>query len=431
MLFRSLGGWVVVAHPDSPNPDLRWRSNNIGSDAIEWLNVDSEWRDETPLHWAGTVGRYLLRSPQTIASLFQRPVQTLRRWDMSARGRRVVGLAALDAHARIPWRSGPGEGSTLVAAPSYYQMFRTLAQAVVLDQPLNGDAGADAAAVLAAVKAGRTYSVVTAFAAPARLDFTARSGGAVARMGDETGAVGTTATFHAEANDASARVALLHGGAEIASGRGKLDVTLPITAGPYRVEASRSGMTMPWVISNPIYAGLSADAAIDRPVPPPAMRLVPLPSGGAWAIEKNATSQGSASPDGAGTRFSFTLGPGAPLDQFAALVSAIDQTLSQEGFDRVQFTVRADRPMRFSVQLRLPGSEDRRWRYSVYADQTPRPVTALLQDFQPVNRATSQRPIVARVRSVLFVVDTLNARPGTSGQVWISTPVLGVGQADR
>jgi hypothetical protein len=38
---------------------------------------------------------------------------------------------------------------------------------------------------------------------------------------------------------------------------------------------------------------------------------------------------------------------------------------------------------------------------------------------------------VARVRAVLFVVDTVNTSPGTAGKLWVSKPALGVGDPDR
>jgi hypothetical protein len=37
-----------------------------------------------------------------------------------------------------------------------------------------------------------------------------------------------------------------------------------------------------------------------------------------------------------------------------------------------------------------------------------------LADLEPVERGSSLRPIVARVQSVLLVVDTVNATPGSS-----------------
>jgi hypothetical protein len=39
---------------------------------------------------------------------------------------------------------------------------------------------------------------------------------------------------------------------------------------------------------------------------------------------------------------------------------------------------------------------------------------------------TSQRPNFAPIQALLFVVDTLNAKPGTGGTLWISDVRLGV-----
>ena len=75
--------------------DRRWRvlrelMEERGVDVLvvlnEWLNADSEWRDESLAHLAATAGRYVFRSPETIASLFHRPVRTLQRWDMESVG---------------------------------------------------------------------------------------------------------------------------------------------------------------------------------------------------------------------------------------------------------------------------------------------------------------------------------------------------------
>jgi hypothetical protein len=426
-----LGGWAVVAHPDSPKPALQWHAWNVPYDGVEWLNVDSEWRDESGAHLAATFARYFFRGPETIASLFQRPVQTLRRWDLTTRNRPVAGLAALDAHARLPWRTsnrGEGEG-TLAALPSYRQMFRTLSLAAVLDRPLSGDATDDAARVLAALRAGRSFSVVTAIAAPGSLEFSATQNDTVVQMGEAVEPDGTPVSFQARVNDTTARLTLLHDGVPVATGHGRLEYNGSIAAGSYRVEAYRPGVSFPWIVSNPIYAGQPLAAPERATRPETATRIIALPAPAGWAIEHSETSTGSVTQAADATQFSFALGSGVPSSQFAALTSGLDAAAAQEGFDRVQFNVRADRPTRFSVQLRLGAGQ--RWRYSVYADETPRDVTAYLEDFQPAERTTSNRPIVARVRSVLFVIDTLNATPGTRGTVWLSHVGLGVGNTER
>jgi hypothetical protein len=432
--IHRLGGWAVIAHPDSPRAELRWRGGNMPGavyEGLEWLNLDSEWRDETPSRLLGTLARYFFRGPETIASLIQRPTQTLRRWDIATRTRPVVGLAALDAHARVPWRTSREDARdrTLAALPTYRQVFRTATQAVVLDRTPAGDASSDAALLLGALRAGRTYSVVSGFAVPGQLTYQAAQGASIVEMGQSLSRAEPHVSFTAQVNDPTARLSLVHNGAEIATARGQLNYSGVAAPGAYRLEAYRAASTVPWIVSNPIYGPPGDRLGPPAPVIPPATRHVPLPGEGGWAVEHSPTSSSTFTQQGSSTHFSFGLGPGVAFDQFSALAATIGSALAAEGFDRVRFTVRADRPMRFSVQLRLPGG--RRWRHSVYADETPRDVELLVQDFQPADGPSQTRPIVARLRSVLFVMDTLNAFPGTKGTITLTEVALGVGNAER
>jgi hypothetical protein len=61
----------------------------------------------------------------------------------------------------------------------------------------------------------------------------------------------------------------------------------------------------------------------------------------------------------------------------------------------------------------------------VYLDETERPITVMFDDVRPKGTTSSQRPVLASVREVLFVLDTVNTRPGTNGQVWIDNVNLG------
>jgi hypothetical protein len=88
-------------------------------------------------------------------------------------------------------------------------------------------------------------------------------------------------------------------------------------------------------------------------------------------------------------------------------------------YDRIIFTARADRPMRLSVQLRAPGGEGERWRRSVYLDQTPRIIELPFADFRPADAASAAQPVLSKIDSVLFVVDTVNTRIGSNGQIQI------------
>ena len=128
------------------------RSTARPIDGIEWLNTDSEWRDET----RGTAGRapalaYFLRPAPALASLFDRPT-TLDRWDRAARRPRpVVALAASGRarrrRARAP-RTRAGACRAWSASRATRRVSARSATASILDRPLSGDAAADARADL-------------------------------------------------------------------------------------------------------------------------------------------------------------------------------------------------------------------------------------------------------------------------------------------
>ena len=426
--IHRMGGWAVAAHPDSPREDLKWRSMAGGIDGIEWLNADSEWRDERPARLIASVGRLAVRPAETIAALFARPVRTLARWDAAARMRPVFGLAAVDAHARIDWSGKPESRSGRGwAFPGYETIFRSVAQAVVLDQPLSGRADDDARAIVSAIGAGRTYSAVRAIADPAALEFTAERDGRHYPMGAslDHGPV----TFRAATPAAAAAtLTLVKDGRPLATGKGSV-TSATAEPGVYRVEAAYPGSSFPWIVSNPIRVGLGGRPAPIAGSPAPPARHVAVGADAPWTVEQDRSSTGTIQKDGEALRFTFALGPGELASQYAALVTtaAADRPL-----ERIRFTARAERPMRVSVQIRTPGGPDgRRWRRSVYLDQTPRVIDLALSELEPVGTSTALRPIVARVQSVLFVIDTVNTAPGTTGTVWFSGVLLGLGDPQK
>lgn len=423
--IHRLGGQAVIAHPDSPNPELRWRAQNIAFDGIEWLNVDSEWRDDTPVRLVMTAARALFRSPESMATLFARPIRTLERWDVAASRRPIFGLAALDAHANIAWQDTQEPRlHTALARPSYESMFRTVAQVPELTQPLTGDATNDARTILDALIGGRSFSLIRAFASPATLTFVASQGTSRVAMGQRLESIAPT-TFTATVPQApGATLTIYRNGQPVISGRGLATLDAPVanTAGVYRVEATLPGITMPWMVSNPIVIGASAQPpAPDIVEENRRARTMDL-STSAWAIERSATSTGAVTNDGSSLKFGFSLGKGKPAGQYAAAVTAVG---TDQGISEIQFTGRADRPMRASVQVRLPrGASSERWRRSIYLDPTPRVLTIKLEEFEPADAPTTRRPIAARLQTLLLVVDTLNSVTGTSGTIWMSDMTL-------
>ena len=426
--IHRLGGWAVAAHPDSPKPKLRWTAVNAPYDAIEWLNVDSEWRDNRVRNLAGTVARSFVRPAEAIVSLFDRPARTLQRWDAAMVSRPVVSLAAVDAHAHglIGWSDvEETQGRTLFTRPTYEHLFSALAQAVVLDQPLSGDAAPDAKRLLAALAAGRSFSIVRGLATPAALEFSAQQTGVEIPMGARTLAVGMPATIRASVPQApSARLELIFNNRPLARGQGSVTYSGVIGEGGYRVEVFYGQAPVPWIVSNPIYAGQVAAPVAAEAAPTTPTVNVPQPGKG-WDIEHDPASAGNWSVDQHAIKFDYQLGGGSPAGQFAALATPIAGNI---GVDRIEFVAHASPPARISVQVRLPGGPaGNRWRRSVYLDETPRTFILRLRDFEFVDRPTTLRPNVARVQTVLFVVDTINTPPGRAGSIWVFDPKVGIG----
>lgn len=400
-----MGGWTVAAHPDSPKVDLRWRGP--ATDAIEWINADSEWRDENrPLRVLQVGLHYLIRSPEAIASLFGEPQASVRRWDVWARSRHVTGLAAVDAHARIGFdeQNEPRATRTIFARPSYADMFRSLVQGVWLDAPLSGDGAIDAGRILDALRSGRTYSAVTAIASPAVLQ------------------VSTSASqLEAHVPGApQAMVSIRNQGREVGSGSGRAVASLT-TPGLYRVEVRWPGRQVPWMMSAPVFVPPSPAAPAITPDAMAMGQAIALAPAGPWVVEHHPATTASQTASAASNTFTFSFN-NQDAGQFAALVHPLDPS---QAFEEIHLTVRADRPRRFSVQVRLPGpGEGERWVRSVYADETPREIRVRLEDFEPADRPTSRRPVAARLQSLLFVVDEPHTVRGSSGRLEISAVSL-------
>jgi hypothetical protein len=428
--IRRLGGFAIAAHPASPKPELRWLEWTSPLDGLEWLNVDSEWRDESARTRAQALSAFPFRQPETLATLLDRPDTTLLRWNAMTARRRVVAVAAGDAHARIELRRGSTSQSALaLPLPAYESMFRTVS-ITVSPVSLTGDAAADARAVIDGIRAGHVYSSVDALAAPAALSFTAVSEGSFQVTAGDVAWGARQIELRVETNAPdNARIVLLKNGQPLTTAAGKsLAHRVSGARAVYRTEVHLPGApgdpAVPWILSNPIYVGFSGDAL--PPTRPEATEFASLydngPAGG-FVIE--ASRRSAAAIDvvpatGGGTQLSVRWALGGTLAEspYAAVVMPAGPALS--GYDRVTFTARADRQMRLSVQLRVPtdgGGE--RWHRSVYLDETPRAVTVFFDEMTPRGVTSQRRPVLSTVRDVLFVIDTVNTKPGTSGVIWL------------
>jgi hypothetical protein len=76
-----LGGWAMAAHPGSPKPELAWQDWTVPIDGVEWLNGDSEWRDERMISLLRVLAAYPFRRAEALVTLLDRPLPVMQRWD--------------------------------------------------------------------------------------------------------------------------------------------------------------------------------------------------------------------------------------------------------------------------------------------------------------------------------------------------------------
>jgi hypothetical protein len=425
-----LGGFSIAAHPTSLKPGLRWLDWTSPFDGIEWLNQDSDWRDDRWTTLVRTLFTYPLRAPESLARLLDRDEDVMRRWDVLTRRRRVVAVAAGDAHARLYLASAPDpyDDGAALRLPGYEQVFRTFS--IVLPQVrLSGNAAEDAVRVLAEMRAGHVFSSIDALASPASLSFTAVSGSGQAAGGDVLPLAGPIAIRVASNAPQGARISLLRDGSPVAAADG---ATLTFMAPPepavYRAEivlAKSPGMPpIPWIVTNPVYAGRDPKPETVPPRAPAVDESVQYGDGPAtgWTIETAGRSAGAfdvaRAETGTQVRWRWALGGIQGDPAYTAVAIPAGRALA--GHDRLTFRARAEKPMRLSVQLRVPqGPQGERWQRSVYLDDTMRDISVFFDEMTPIGPTSRRRPVLADVQAILWVIEPVNTALGSSGTIWI------------
>ena len=432
-----LGAMSVVAHPTSGKQELQWHDWDLPFDGVEWLNADSEWRDEG----MGSLSRALLTYPwrrvETMAMLLDRPTGLLAQWDRVLRRRRVVAIAGADAHASLGFSdegNAYGDGS-LVALPDYEPSFKTFSVALPAAR-LTRDPASDARTVIEELRAGRLYSSIDGRARPARLRFTARSGSQSVMGGESLPLAGpVTIEVATNAPDGS-RIHLLRDGQVVAEASGAvLRHQASELAAVYRAEVYLPGderAGVPWLLSNPIFVGgapapawPSFVPALESPVYTDdvlrrlAQRVDSVPG---WGNENSDRAVGAyvVTPDGTGPRLRLHFEiRGAPEDSpYASLGMPAGKDIAK--FTRVAFRARAERPMRIWVQLWTTVPEGNQyWRRSVYLDETLRDISIPFEEMLPTPAAAPRAVPLSRIISIMFVIDTVHTPLGTTGNVWI------------
>ena len=422
---RRLGGFGIVAHPGSAKAGLGWTDFGLAYDGIEWLNGDSQWRDETRRALGGAAVRYLLRPSEALAALLDRPGPTLAQWDDSTRRRQVVGLAGADAHAHLATGLGRDDDSFALALPGYERVFRVFSIRVEIERELAGEeaAAADAALVLGGIRAGRVFTAIDMVAAPARFLFEAQTGDRRHPMGSRVETAGPVALAVRAAGPPGTRIVLLADGDPVATVTGgALDFSATRPAA-YRAEVFVPGApgapAIPWIVSNPIYVGRAPTAAPSPTLPGGPSRALDV---GAWVLEHDTRS--TASIGHLADRVLLDYDLAGPPPTAAAIVFNLRDTVP-DALDGVAFDVRADRPTRASVQLRVDdGSRELRWRRSFYADETTATIEMRFADLFPTLPGMPATPDASHATSLLIAVDAIHTPLGLPSRLVIISPRL-------
>ena len=404
-----LGGAAFAAHPTSPRDELAWRGWELGGAwGVEVLNADSQWRRASWPSLLGALLAYPFNPAYALAKGFDRPRDTIARWDALLRRRRAAGLAGVDAHG----------------FPSYDNLFRVLRNHVLLASPLSGEAEHDAAAVHEALARGRSYMALDAIAPAGGFFFRAVRGSEAWQMGDTVAPAADLRLRAGGRLPRGARVELYHNGERVAAGRGALEAPAR-RPGAYRVEVRVAGWDVPWILSNPIYVHDAVESVVRArraewppvaPPPPPAARgLDVFADGSALAAESlpgtwvdpKVREAGELTAGGgrAGRlRFRLTQPRPHPSAVWGALVDRSHRDLSRD--TGLVFDVRADGVYRVWVGLWEeregdPGGEPDWWQTSVRVSTAWRRHAIPFERLHPagtnVDRAFDRRRVVGLV----------------------------------
>jgi len=415
-----LGGFGIAAHPDSEKPALRWTSDAL-VDGVEWLNLDSQWRDESRTDLVRAGLGYFFRNGPALARLLDRP-RTLDRWDRLAGKQRAVALAGVDAHGGVgrpaedPNRSLFGT----IGIPTYEASFRTFSNRVVLTHPPAGDAAADAKAIYGAIRKGRVFTAIDAIAGPALLDFFAEAGMTRIEMWDGVSSDSDLTILARALMPSGAEMGLVRDGKLIASSYGDMRRVLTGAEGAYRLEIRVPGAPgtppVPWVVSNPIYFGPEAPARATRGRAAVAAHdapIAPFP----WRVEKDPSSAGLLTTGGHEAALEYKIGErrGSP---FVALASDVHDAALRA----IDLSLQGDRPLRVSVQVRR--ADGRRWGRSYYVDPDGTDLHVLLGDLRPIGDSSATKLAPADISSILLVIDLTKAAAGAAGRLRVLSSAL-------
>ena len=416
---RTSGGSAGSASPRIPirrSPSCAGATGTRPSTAWSGSIPIRSWRVHAASGWRSRFSllegllHYPIRPAETLASL----LTGFRRHDgpLERAGRPPAGRRRRPASTRTPSSSSatPTRATTAfsIPLPGYEASFRMLSVHVTPERPLglSGDAAADAALVMRAIRAGHLYMAIDGLASPPAFEFTATNARGTAQQGDELG-VGGPVSLRVRSNAPPGFTTIIWRGSrdvDVAQPeRNELTVEAGAEPAVYRAEVRTQRSRTP--------ADVAAGQRHLRPRPRAAQQadrqtevaghasrraLFDGKTDGGWHLETDPSSMAAVDVGktltGSELRVRYGLGE-RPTAQTSGRRSAWGTPIGQPpvnvaDFDRLTFTARAERPMRISVQLRTldAGRTLRRWQRSVYLDTFDQEHTVYFDDLVPERR---------------------------------------------
>lgn len=245
---------MFVAYPQEFHS---WETAD-GYDGIEVYNLYTNARRINPLlMFFDGLWSYGGYADLLFTRFYERPVESLKRWDDStvSKNRRLVALAGNDAHQNVGVHLGDATGKKYlgILLDPYERSFRIVRNHVLIEK----DRALSTESLLEAIKDGHCYIAFDLLADSTGFRFTAENDRERKIMGDSL-ALGGGVRLKA-ATPIKSRIVLFRNGQVIEEAPDALSKEFAVNQrGVYRVEVyldqlGTSFSARPWIISNPIY----------------------------------------------------------------------------------------------------------------------------------------------------------------------------------
>jgi len=248
---KPTGSISIIAYPEEFQS---WDTD--GYTGVEVYNVYTDARRINPLiALFDTLWSHRSYPDLLFANFYQRPAQSLKKWDEALTRRRLTATAGNDAHANVGVSLNDYAGHTLLGLR--LDPYETSFHLVRLHVLVPKDKGLDTGSLLQAIATGHCFIGFDLFTDTSGFSFAAENPGETRIQGDE---ITLRKETHLKVSTpVSSRIVLFKDGNVVLDENGFNSKQFSVTErGVYRVEVYLPQLgnpigEQPWIISNPIY----------------------------------------------------------------------------------------------------------------------------------------------------------------------------------